>query len=46
MSAALQDTKKTQKAHSSEVTQFSPSIISANPSTDNMGFVLFLKYSN
>ena len=44
--AALQDTKKTQKSHSSEVAQLSPSIISANPGTNDQRFVFSLKHSN
>lgn len=35
MLAASQDTKKSPKARSSEVTQLSPSIISANPGSDD-----------
>lgn len=46
MLAALQDTKKTQKGDISEVMLVSPSIISANPGTDDQGFVFFPKHSN
>jgi len=45
MLAASKDTKKSKKAYSSEESQLSPSVTSANQNTDDKGFVFFLKHT-